>query len=71
MFVNRVSIGFIVLFRGVPKLADWKSVVLINAERTMSLISRQIHKESYNVYRMSVSISSFEAEVVVGREVEF
>ena len=40
MFVNRLSIRFIVLFRGVPKLADWKSVVLINAKRTMSLISR-------------------------------
>ena len=40
VFVNRVSNRFIVLFRGVPKLADWKSVVLINTEKTMSLINR-------------------------------
>ena len=40
VFVNEVSIRCIVLFRGVPKLADWKSVVLINTKRTMSLINK-------------------------------
>ena len=40
MFVNRVSIRFIVLFRGVPKLTDWKSVVLTNTKRNMSLIDK-------------------------------
>lgn len=40
VFVNKVSIRFIVLFQGVPKLADWKSVVLINKKRTMSLINK-------------------------------
>lgn len=40
MFVVSVSRRFIVLFRSIPKLTDWKSVVLINTKRTMSLINR-------------------------------
>ena len=40
VFVNKVSIKFIILFRGVPKLTDWKSVALINTKRIMSLINR-------------------------------
>ena len=39
VFVNRVSIKFIILFQSVPKLTDWKSVALINTKRTMSLIN--------------------------------
>ena len=31
--VNRASIRFIILFRVIPKLTDWKSVVLINTKR--------------------------------------
>lgn len=31
--VKRASIRFIILFRVVPKLADWKSAVLINTKR--------------------------------------
>ena len=30
--VNRASIRFIILFRVIPKLTDWKSVVLINTK---------------------------------------
>ena len=40
MFVNRVSMRFIALFRGVPKLTDWESVVLVNTKRTMSLTNK-------------------------------
>lgn len=31
--VRRASIRFIILSRGLPKLTDWKSVVLINTKR--------------------------------------
>lgn len=44
VFVSNVNRKFIVLFRSVPKLTDWKSVVLINTKRTMSLINRLIHR---------------------------
>lgn len=33
VFVRRVSIKFIILFRGLPKLIDWKSIVLFNTKR--------------------------------------
>ena len=32
--VKRASIRFIIPFRVVPKLTDWKSVVLVNTKRT-------------------------------------
>ena len=32
-FVNSVSIIFITLFRSLPKLIDWKSIVLLNTKR--------------------------------------
>ena len=40
VFVSSASRKFIVLFRGRPKLTDWKSVVLLNTKRTMNLINR-------------------------------
>lgn len=40
VFVSSVSRRFIVLFRGTPKLTDWKSVVLVNTKRTRNLINR-------------------------------
>lgn len=40
VFVNNVSRRFIVLFRGIPKLTDWKSVVLVDTKRTRNLINR-------------------------------
>lgn len=33
VFVMRVSMKFIILFRGLPKLTDWKSVVLFDTKR--------------------------------------
>lgn len=33
VFVRRVNMKFIILFRGLPKLTDWKSVVLFNTKR--------------------------------------
>lgn len=33
VFVKRVNIKFIILFRGIPKLIDWKSIVLFNTKR--------------------------------------
>lgn len=44
VFVRSVSRMFIVLFRSLPKLTDWKSVVLVNTKRTMNLISRLIRR---------------------------
>lgn len=35
-FVNSVSIIFITLFRSLPKLIDWKSIVLLNTKRVGS-----------------------------------
>ncbi len=40
VFVSSVSRRFIALFRGIPKLTDWKSVVLVNTKRTRNLINR-------------------------------
>ena len=72
VFVSRVIIKFLILFRSVPKLTDWNSVVLINTKRIMSLINRWIRKGIVtHIYKMSVSSSGFKAEVVVGCEVEF
>ena len=35
-FVSSVSIIFITLFRSLPKLIDWKSIVLLNTKRVGS-----------------------------------
>lgn len=70
--VRRASIKFIILFRTRPKLADWKSAVLVNTKRIgASSIDRNIEEKSDYVYEMSVSGSGFKAEVVVRSKMEF
>lgn len=72
MFVRRVSMKFIILFRGLPKLIDWKSIVLFNTKRIgSSSINRYVKEQSYDVYKMSVPGSGFESEVVFRCEVKF
>ena len=70
--VKRASIRFIILFRVIPKLADWKSAVLVNTKRIgASSIDRNIEEKSDYVYEMSVSGSGFKAEVVVRSKMKF
>lgn len=43
VFVSRVNMKFIILFRGLPKLVDWKSTVLFNTKRIgSSSINRHV-----------------------------
>lgn len=43
VFVKRVKMRFIILFRGTPELIDWKSIVLFNTKRIgTSSINRHI-----------------------------
>lgn len=45
VFVNRVNMKFIILFRGLPKLVDWKSTVLFNTKRIgSSSINRHVQE---------------------------
>lgn len=45
LLVSRVSMKLIILFRGLPKLADWKSDVLFNTKRIRaSSIDRHIQE---------------------------
>lgn len=70
--VRRASIRFIILFRVRPKLADWKSAVLLDTKRIWaSSIDWYIEEKSYYVYKVSISGSGFKAEMVVRGEMEF
>ena len=43
MLINSVSMRLIILFRALPKLTDWKSIVLFNTKRIgASSIDRHI-----------------------------
>lgn len=43
VLVRRVSMKFIILFRGTPKLIDWKSTVLFDTKRIgSSSINRDV-----------------------------
>lgn len=45
VFVNSVNMKFIILFRGLPKLVNWKSTVLFNTKRIgSSSINRHVQE---------------------------
>ncbi len=45
VLVRSVSMRFIILFRVIPKLIDWKSIVLVNTKRIgSSSINRDVQE---------------------------